>query len=117
MRALTIISLLTLVSCSSSMVQSARNKPKFAPEGYNQRGVVKYLNNGADHLINMRREDAFEKAHEDCGGKYKVTFEGSQKEGLALNPNMFGGYSFSGSDYVFIEYQCIQEPEALDIGQ
>ena len=42
-------------------------------------GVVNYLNEGADFVIQARRKDAFKKMFESCDGKYIVINEGSNE--------------------------------------
>lgn len=99
--------LFIFASCSSTMVQSVNDRPKFAPKNYQQVGIVKYLNNGADYVIGKRREHAFKQMYEACGGPdYKVTFEGTAQQGRSWNPNSFGGFTEMSSSYMFIEFLC-----------
>lgn len=58
----------------------ANTNSKYAPESEkkaNGIGVVSYLNEGIQSIRNARREDAYKKAFEACGGKYEIWDEKS----------------------------------------
>lgn len=74
---------------------------KYAPSNDKQYGVIKYLNQGADSIINKRREDALKQMYESCGGKYKVAEEGAQFSGKY---NTFT--SLGNSEYIYIRFEC-----------
>jgi hypothetical protein len=98
--------LFILASCASAtMVQSPKNKPAYAPSGYIQKGMVKYLNQGASSVVNSRREDAFEKMSKECGGDYKITHEGPSNDGYFTSAAA-GGLMTTSSEYMFIEFTC-----------
>lgn len=78
----------------------------YAPSNESQRpGMVKYLNQGADFVIKARREDAYKKMYESCGGRYKIVSEGPRAEGGAMVP-VGNTYMFSQSNYWYISFQC-----------
>jgi hypothetical protein len=106
MKLLNIIILSLLVcSCAASHVTRPR-KPKNAPEGYKPVGVVKYLNQGYDSVIEDRREDAFAKMSEECGGKYKIISE-SEKPGDSTAFVSNGSFDSFTEKYWYIRYECI----------
>jgi hypothetical protein len=80
---------LLVAGCSASMVNSPGTSSEaspFAPVNEDTRpGVVKYLNNGADFVIQQRREDAYKQMYEACGGKYRIDGEGPQvQDGVVM---------------------------------
>lgn len=110
MKSVIMLSLLTLASCGSTMTRDVSERPQYAPRNYKQGGSVKYLNNGADFIISKRREDAFKQMYEACGGPdYRITREHSGKEGVSYNPNIFGGWSESGYNYVHLDFECLNK--------
>jgi len=65
-------------------------------------GVVKYLNQGADSVIDARRADAREKMRSYCApDDYKVTDTGERSDLIF--------YRGSGGDlsYLYIRFECI----------
>jgi hypothetical protein len=104
MKLLKIFFFLTLVSCSAMHVNKP-TIPKYAPKGYKAKGVVKYLAQGADFIINKRREDAFEKMHTVCKGNYKITGEGDKMEGGMISA-VGNNLMMSSSQYWYISYSC-----------
>jgi len=71
-------------------------------------GVVKYLNQGADFVINSRREDAYKMMYEDCDGKYDIVWERPREQDNSFvmvhngNVNLYAGTS----EYWYIGYRC-----------
>jgi len=77
-----------------------------------RRGIIKYLNQGAPSVIAQRREDAYRKMHQACGGRYRIIAEGPKVEGGAVVPvgNMM---MYAPQQYIYIEFECIEStPEA-----
>jgi hypothetical protein len=110
MKKLFILSMaVVMVSCATARLEDdPKHVPKFAPAGYKPTGTVSYLNSGMSWVIKSRRENAFEKMHEACGGAYEILREGSSAPTVAaINPNGFGGYNVvTGGNRWFIEFQC-----------
>ena len=97
--------LLTLTSCASTNVVRPV-KSAYAPKNYTPKGVVKYLNQGADFVIESRREDAFKEMYSGCGGNYKITGEGPREEGGVVSQISPGSAMFFSSQYWYISYEC-----------
>lgn len=107
--------LLILGSCAASMVQDPNKTPAYAPKGYRQKGIVKYLNHGADSIIETRRESAFKQMYESCGGEYEITHEAPASSGYWTAANMYGGHNVYSSQYILIEFQCANTQKAAEI--
>ena len=99
---------ITLSSCSSVHVTKP-TIPKYAPKNYRPTGVIKYLNQGADSVIQSRKEDAFKKMHDACGGNYKIISEGPKMEGGMIVAVSSGMAAYGGSQYWYISYECLQK--------
>lgn len=100
--------LFVLFSCGSADHVTKPTKPKYAPKGYAAKGVVKYLNQGADFVIKNRRENAFKKMYDSCGGEYKILSEGSKREGGMVTQGFGNSLLVMDSDYWYISYQCLK---------
>ena len=101
MKSITSILLLTLlVSCTSVSVTDP-SVPKYAPKGYKGIGVIKYLNQGMDFIIQTRREDAFESMYNSCGGEYVILSEGNKPDYRHV-----AGNTMYETNYWYITYQC-----------
>lgn len=71
-----------LAACSASSVKTdIPEKSRYAPVGDDVDGEVSYLNAGAKSVRNARREDAYKKMYEHCGGPYKIVREEDQEGG------------------------------------
>lgn len=98
--------------CQSTHVRKAGSsngpKSKFAPVNESSRGgVVKYLNNGADFVIEARREDAYRTMYKACEGSYKIDAEGPREEGGVVAPMQGGAGMWAGFQYWYIQYSCV----------
>ena len=91
--------LFLVTSCSSTMVKSVGPKSKYAPKNHQETGVVKYLNAGADWLIEQRKESAYKQMYDACGGEYEIIREGNQTQFQA-------SWSSYDKDYWMIEFRC-----------
>jgi hypothetical protein len=87
---------LFLVSCGSVMVTEPTTS-QYAPKNYKGKGMIKYLNNGADSIIKERREDAFKNMYEKCNGKYSILNESD------VPPD---GHEVGGFNYWYLTFQC-----------
>jgi hypothetical protein len=102
--------LFTLLSgCAATMVNApgGATNSRYAPTNEASRGgVIKYLNQGADFVIQNRREDAYKQMFNACNGKYKIDAEGPQSEGgmvLAMSP---GSAMIGDNQYWYIQFSC-----------
>lgn len=89
-----------------------KTNSQYAPESEKQSngiGIVNYLNEGAEFVRNSRREDAYKKAFESCGGQYEILDETANYTNPMYVSNISGnsittsGYS---SQYRFIYFKC-----------
>ncbi len=71
-------------------------------------GVVRYLYKGNDgHLYTSKREEAFDKIREFCGGPYQVLKEGKTKGRQRVVEGM-GGTEVVTEDWWGIRFQCMK---------
>jgi hypothetical protein len=77
--------LIALAGCSASSIDtSAPDHGEHAPANMRDSdGQVSYLNAGAKRVRNQRREDAYRKMHEHCGGDYEIVREEDQQGPIA----------------------------------
>ena len=71
---------LVVAACTASQVST--NIPEtgsYAPVNEGFDGEVSYLNAGAKSVRNARREDAYKKMYEHCGGAYEIVREEDQQ--------------------------------------
>jgi len=107
--------LMLTTACAAQMVSdpSMASGSPYAPVNEASRGgVIKYLNQGARFVVEKRREDAYKQMHEACGGPYHIDAEGPRAEGgvvVAISPTAAGSF---GSQYWYIQFSCVREPEA-----
>ena len=94
-----------LSSCGSTSVMSP-SQSEYGPKNYKRKGMIKYLNNGADFVIKSRREDAYKTMHTECGGGYEITTEGPKESGGMITP-MGDSLMYSSSEYWYIAYECV----------
>src|SRR5690348_16990394 len=73
---------LAVVACGAQMISSAGSSGSpYAPLNDGKRlGLVKYQIDGADFIVRRRREDAYKKMYESCGGRYLIVAEGAREE-------------------------------------
>ncbi|MFZ5316492.1 hypothetical protein ACOY7N_21010 [Enterobacter asburiae] len=96
-----------LTSCSASTVVPAGAKSAYGPVNESSLvGIVKYLNSGADFVINSRRNDAYKQMFTACSGKYKILEEGSKNDGYSVYQTD-NSAAISGIDYWYIKYACV----------
>ena len=70
-------------------------------------GVVRYLYKGTDgHLYTSKRDEAFDKIQEFCGGPYEVLKEGQTKGRQRVVESM-GGSEVVTEDWWGIRFQCL----------
>lgn len=93
-----ILLMMFIVSCSSTMVKTPGPVSKYAPKDHKERGVVEYLNAGADWMVQERKEDAYRKMYEACKGDYTILREGNKAQFNAV---------FEGEQNMWvIEFSC-----------
>lgn len=74
------ITALVLLSCAASPVATKIPETSpYAPVNDEVDGEVSYLNAGAKSVRNARREDAYKKMYEHCGGPYEIVREEDQE--------------------------------------
>lgn len=102
-----IFAILTLVlaSCSSTSVMMP-TRSEYAPKDYKPKGMVKYLNQGADFIIASRKEDAFKQMSKNCSGDYKITGEGAKEEDGIITTISQNSAMMLTSQYWYISYEC-----------
>lgn len=103
-----------LCGCAANHV-TLPTKSEFAPKDYEPIGVVSYLNQGADFVINSRREDAYKKMYMVCRGSYKILSEGEKSDGGSSQfiPGTNSIFHFE-SNYWYITYKCIEKEDEVD---
>ena len=97
--------MLGLSGCSADLVTSSddlggvQSGPKW--------GIVKYLNGGADFVINIRKNSARDIMTKTCNPmKYKVIdFNSNTTTSFAVYNGSGGGGS---SEYIYIKFECVE---------
>jgi hypothetical protein len=75
-----LISAIVLTACTASQVSTKiPETSRYAPMNDEADGEVSYLNAGAKAVRNARREDAYKKMYEHCGGPYEIVREEDQE--------------------------------------
>lgn len=78
-----LVACLVLSACFSSQVKmKIPETSRYAPVNDQVDGEVSYLNAGAKMVRNARREDAYKKMYEHCGGPYEIVREEDQRSAL-----------------------------------
>jgi len=92
------------MACTAEMVsQPGRIDSIYAPINQeNRTGVVKYMNVGAQEVREARKEDAYMKMHDACGGSYEIVKEW---EGGLGGPNPT---RWNTTPYWYIEFRCVE---------
>jgi hypothetical protein len=107
--------LVLLVGCGSATMVSSpgRSGSAYAPVNEGQRpGVVKYLNQGADFVIQNRREDAYKQMYASCRGPYRIDAEGPQVDGQTAMmipgaPGVGSSVVVQNQEYWYIRFSCV----------
>jgi hypothetical protein len=75
-----LIGTIMLTACTASEVSTKIPETgRYAPVNEEADGEVSYLNIGAKAVRNARREDAYKKMYEHCGGPYEIVREEEQE--------------------------------------
>ena len=76
------LTLVTLGACGATMIQSAgADGSRYAPLDDGRRmGLVKYQIDDENFFVKRRREDAYKKMYQSCGGPYYIVAEGARIE-------------------------------------
>jgi hypothetical protein len=104
------------LGCSATMLVAPgkRSVSKYGPvnqKSYSNRGVVSYLNQGANFVIQNRREDAYKKMHKACNGRYRIIQEENSAGGSgAITTPVGGSYLTQTYTTVYrrIVFECIR---------
>lgn len=114
------VSMFSLSGCltTANLVKApyeANSDSKYAPESEkraNGIGVVNYLNEGISSIRKARREDAYKKAFQACGGKYEILDERSNytdpmyvTSQSSYSSDTYNTYSVQ-SEYRYIYFKC-----------
>jgi hypothetical protein len=104
-----ILSMCFLIGCASAsyVINPDQKSGLNRPEGYRPFGIVKYLNQGADFIINSRREDSFKKMAESCNNKYKILSEGEKPDTSLIVMPVGNTWVASGFNYWYFIYECL----------
>jgi hypothetical protein len=79
-----LIGAMVLTACTASQVSTKiPETSRYAPVNEEVDGEVSYLNEGAKAVRNARREDAYKKMYEHCGGPYEIVREEDQNAAWA----------------------------------
>ena len=75
-----------LTACGATLISAAGSgNSRYGPLNDAMRtGVVKYSIDGANFLITRRRNDAYKKMYESCGGPYVIVTEGAREENVRV---------------------------------
>jgi hypothetical protein len=105
------VSLAMLGGCHASMVTppGSTNPVANAPVNEASRGgVIKYSNEGAAFVRQKRREDAYKRMSEACGGKYRIDSEGPRVDGGVVLP--VGDAAIAAtSEAWYIQFSCVRD--------
>ena len=81
------IGALILAGCSAGAVNTSGPETKpYAPSNKTADGDVRYLNAGAKSVRDARRDDAYRKMYEHCGGPYEIVREEDEAAPLMSGP-------------------------------
>ncbi len=92
---------LSMSSCAASWV-TRMNDPE-------KGGVVKYLDTGADFVIEKRRDDAMKKMSDYCGGSYKILKESYDSNWTVYQTQISGNTATTtpvSSQYLHLYFRC-----------
>lgn len=96
-------------ACTADFVTKTGSTSAYAPVNEVRGGEIKYLNQGAESIRQARRNDAYQKMSEYCGGKYKITTEG-ERAGDSLVAADAAGASVMTEHYWHIRFECVSVP-------
>ena len=99
------IFILLLLGCSASSVVKPGGSNSAKSEE-SRTGIIRYLNQGAPFLIKRRRNEVYQRMAENCNGKYIIVNESIRYVDDA-RPSKGKSTDGSGSQYVYIEYKCL----------
>lgn len=99
-----LVLLLILGSCANAtMTKNPNGKhDKYAPKNYQGVGQVKYLNQGADSIIDGRREDAFKQMYMACNGEYEIVKETGTNNSVTFT----GNTAYASDNYIYLDFKC-----------
>jgi len=101
---------LLLSGCTATMQTTTRQSTPYAPTNEIRGGTVSYLDEGADFMRTRRREDAYKKMHDYCGGDYRIVSEGTRTDSGSAMP--IGGIVYENVEKtVLIKFACADQKE------
>ena len=106
-----VMSSLLLSGCATTQMVSSHKKSNspYAPinEESTVRGTVRY-EIGSNAAMEKRREEAYKRMHEHCGGPYRIEAEGARAE--QTEAFLIGGAMFSEATKAwYIDFQCVPD--------
>jgi hypothetical protein len=101
---------------------------KYAPINANEQyGLISYVSDGADYIVEQRRKDAYKKMYEICHGRYKIVSVSNSIDGVgyisSANVNGIGNNIGNSSFYhgnglasgglfsmhrIYIKFKCVK---------
>jgi hypothetical protein len=92
---------------TASMVNyPGRNTSAYGPSNASSLpGTISYLNQGADIVIQRRRDNAYKQMYDACNGRYSILSEGSQTQG-GVATSMGSSTFYSPAQYWYISFKC-----------
>jgi hypothetical protein len=111
-----IASVFCVLGCSAKMVSThGDSNSAYAPvnEKSSRGGIVKYLNGGAKSVKAARKEDAYKKMHDFCGGPYKIVSEDPHNDGGYAQANGNGGASYGSYQYLYLKFECVNASQPV----
>lgn len=101
-----LLALLLMTGCSASLRTTTKQGTAYAPVNEVKGGEVTYSDQGYKFVREKRRQDAYKKMHDYCGGPYKITNEGSSESASAGVPSAVG-MVYSKERTINIKFECV----------
>jgi hypothetical protein len=113
MRAVLLLAAIALSGCATASMVETRGESQYGPTNETRGGRVKYVQNGAEFIVKARREDAYKRMWDQCGGKYRILSEQDVAAGSVGFASASGGRNFafgSGGNVTaflkLIDFEC-----------
>ena len=104
MKAMALGVMLSLLTTGCATIETKRGvASQYAPTNEVKGGTAKYNSQGLGR--EGRREGAYKKMYQHCGGPYRITGERSAKEGAIAVPvgNM---WTANGQSWTYLDFEC-----------
>lgn len=119
-RRATIAAFVVMFAGCSAEQRVTRGESMYGPINESRGGEIRYLAEGANFVVSERREDAYRRMFQQCGGRYVIDREwnaadGEVTVGSASATSVYGtafasGEAYSkGVVYRYIAYSCVGE--------